>query len=281
MGVLVYDVAVDKEVRTGLKNQFVEIKNQVGENPKEFFPILGDVILTVTTGNTPEDWNKSLNSKDNGERSHLATRGVGNAVVTVMAGAAIIKDLPEIADKLGDAVKKAKKSVTNISELVTDIVTKRSRIRNVLDTDAGRTYAKKFFDKFEKGDFEDWYQNTFKKYDLGEPLNFEVHHIIPIKVFENNKELQELILWAQRNGKKLDFNSIPLQKKSIKFEQSGHANHPNYDTAINQKIVDIMESPLDNLSKFDEIENLIKNTKNKLEIEVLLGNKDVNQIISF
>lgn len=120
LGVLVYDVAVDEEVRTGLKNQFSEIKNQVGENPKEFFPILGDVILTVTTGNTPEDWNKSLNSKDNGERSHLGTRGVGNAVVTVMAGSAIIKDLPEIADKLGDAVKKVKK----ISKTLDDFVVK-------------------------------------------------------------------------------------------------------------------------------------------------------------
>lgn len=285
LGVLVYDVSVDKEVRTGLKNQFSEIKNQVGENPKEFFPILGDVILTVTTGNTPEDWNKSLNSKDNGERSHLATRGVGNAVVTVMAGSAIIKDLPEIADKLGDAVKKAKKSVTNISELVTDIVTKRSRIRNVFDTDAGKAYAKKFFDKFETGDFEDWYQNTFKKYDLGEPLNFEVHHVIPVKVLENNKELQELLLWAKKNGKDFDFNSIdngiPLQKKSIKFEQSGHANHPKYDEAITEKINDILEKAPSEEKAFERIQNLISDTKGKLEADVLLGNKDVNQIVNF
>lgn len=120
LGVLAYDIATDEQVRTGLKTQFKEIKTQIGENPKEFIPILGDVILTVTTGNTPEDWNKSLNSSDSGERSHLGTRGVGNAIATVVAGSAIIKDLPEIADKLGDAVKKVKK----ISKTLDDFIVK-------------------------------------------------------------------------------------------------------------------------------------------------------------
>ena len=46
----------------------------------------------------------------------------------------------------------------------------------------------------KKGDFETWYNNVFKKYDLGEPLNFEVHHIIPISVLKDNEALQELLL---------------------------------------------------------------------------------------
>jgi hypothetical protein len=38
----------------------------------------------------------------------------------------------------------------------------------VLDTDAGKAYAKKYFDNIVKeGNFEEWYTNTFKKYDLG------------------------------------------------------------------------------------------------------------------
>ncbi|MDM1523498.1 hypothetical protein HX088_09465 [Empedobacter sp. 225-1] len=132
---MVYDVAVDEEVRSGIKTQFKEIRPQVGENPKEFFPILGDVILTVTTGNTPEDWNKSLNSKDNGERSHLATRGVGNSVITLMSGAAIVKDLPEIADKLGDAFKKVKKISKTLDDfLVKTLPEKLEDITNIWKT---------------------------------------------------------------------------------------------------------------------------------------------------
>ena len=140
----------------------------------------------------------------------------------------------------------------------------------------------------KKGDFETWYNNVFKKYDLGEPLNFEVHHIIPISVLKKNKALQELLLWAEKNGKKFDFNgldnAIPLQKKRLKYEISGHANHPDYDINLDEKITEIITSPR-NLNKpekaFEEIQELIKNTKNKLEKEVLLGNKDVNDIIDF
>ena len=110
LGKLVYDVATDKQTRADIANQFQNIKDQIGDNPKEFFPILGEVILTIGTGNTSEDWDKSVNSKDNGEKSHLATRGVGNTVITLISGVAIVKELPEIADKLGDAIKKVKKA---------------------------------------------------------------------------------------------------------------------------------------------------------------------------
>ena len=140
----------------------------------------------------------------------------------------------------------------------------------------------------KKGDFETWYNNVFKKYDLGEPLNFEVHHIIPISVLKDNEALQELLLWAEKNGKKFDFNgldnAIPLQKKRLKYEISGHANHPDYDNAIDEKITEIITSPR-NRNKpekaFEEIQELIQKSKDILEKDVLLGTKDVNQITKF
>ena len=140
----------------------------------------------------------------------------------------------------------------------------------------------------KKGDFETWYNNVFKKYDLGEPLNFEVHHIIPISILKDNEALQELLLWAEKNGKKFDFNgldnAIPLQKKRLKYEISGHANHPDYDNAIDEKITEIITSPR-NLNKpekaFEEIQELIQKSKDILEKDVLLGTKDVNQITKF
>ena len=138
----------------------------------------------------------------------------------------------------------------------------------------------------KKGDFETWYNNVFKKYDLGEPLNFEVHHIIPISVLEKNKALQELLLWAEKNGKKFDFNgldnAIPLQKKRLKYEISGHANHPDYDINLDEKITIIINNANgNNMLAFDRIKKLIQKSKDKLEKEVLLGNKDVNDIIDF
>ena len=140
----------------------------------------------------------------------------------------------------------------------------------------------------KKGDFETWYNNVFKKYDLGEPLNFEVHHIIPISVLKKNKALQELLLWAEKKGKKFDFNgldnAIPLQKKRLKYEISGHANHPNYDINLDEKITEIITSRrnINNPEKaFEEIQELIQKSKDILEKEVLLGTKDVNQITKF
>ena len=183
--------------------------------------------------------------------------------------------------------KNAEKIFNSAQELAEDIIKNRSTIRNVLDSKIGKEYAKKYFEKMvKKGDFETWYNNVFKKYDLGEPLNFEVHHIIPISVLKENKALQELLLWAEKNGKKFDFNgldnAIPLQKKRLKYEISGHANHPDYDKAIIDKIKNITNSKiLKNEEKLDAIQNIIDKTKIKLEKEVLLGNKDVNDIINF
>jgi hypothetical protein len=103
----------DKNTRSQIYNQFKEIKTEIGEDPKQFIPILGDVILTVTTGNSAEEWKSTVDGEaDNGKRTHLATRGTGNAIVTVMAGAAIVKDLPEIAEKLGENIKKIRKVYT-------------------------------------------------------------------------------------------------------------------------------------------------------------------------
>lgn len=155
-----------------------------------------------------------------------------------------------------------------------------------MHSDVGKEYAKKYFEKVVKqGNFEKWYTDVFKKYDLGELLNFEVHHIIPINVLKENKELQKLLLWAEQNGKKFDFNGldngIPLQKKRLKYEITGHANHPKYDKAIIPKIKNITNSNLTNEKKLEIIQDIISKTKIKLENEVLLGTKEVNDIINF
>jgi hypothetical protein len=74
---------------------------------------------------------------------------------------------------------------------------------------------------------------------------------------------------------------IPLQKKSIKYDISGHANHPQYDKVMQEKINDILNTAQNENDAFNKIQNLINNTKNKLEDEVLLGTKNINNLIDF
>ena len=107
---LAYDIATDKQTRADIADQFQNIKDQIGDNPKEFFPILGEVILTIGTGNSSEEWDKSVNSKDNGEKSHFATRGVVNTVFTAATFFSSVKELPKFSQKLGEEIKKVKKA---------------------------------------------------------------------------------------------------------------------------------------------------------------------------
>ena len=74
-------------------------------------------------------------------------------------------------------------------------------------------------------------------------------------------------------------NGIPLPKKRLKFEQSGHANHPNYDRAVREKIENILNNAVDEDNAIEKIKQFVNHTKNKLENDVLLGVVDVNNII--
>jgi hypothetical protein len=268
LGCLVYDVSFDSQVRSELYKQFKGVKDQIVEDPGSFFPVIGEILLTITTNNTSDDWKTiSDENADAGKRSHLVTRGTGNAVITVMSGAALAKCLPEIGDKLTDWVKVIKGA--------------RNEIRKVLTTDAGVDYLRKYFDKFvNEGNFTEWLQKA-KDYKLGK-LNFEVHHVIPVNVLENNKEPQRILEKFNFDFNGMD-NAIPLQKKNVNIDvKTGHANHPQYDDAIKKQIEEIMQNPrIDDAGKFEKVKELINNAKSKLENDVLLGNKDVNSIITF
>jgi hypothetical protein len=268
LGCMAYDVAFDKQVRSEIYKQFTGIKDQIAEDPGSFLPVMGEILLTVSTNNTSDDWKTVWDEKaDAGKRSHLVTRGTGNAIITVMSGAALVKNLPEIGDKLTDWVKVVKKS--------------RNEIRKVITTDTGKAYLKKYFDKFvNQGSFEEWFDNA-RNFKLGKDLNFEVHHIFPVNVVESNQELQRILnkFGFDLNG--MD-NAIPLQKKSLKFDVNGHANHPQYDDFMRNEINEILnEKSLTDLQKYEKIQDLVAETKSKLETDVLLGNKDVNDIISW
>lgn len=128
------------------------------------------------------------------------------------------------------------------------------------------------------------YNDVFKKYDLNEPLNFEAD------VLKSNDKFKKLLFDLKKADPnfKFDFNGIDngmmLQKKNSDLDINGHTNHDNYSREISKKISEIITSK-GNVNKpekaFEEIQELIKNTKIKLEKEVLLGTKNVDDIVNF
>ena len=79
----------------------------------------------------------------------------------------------------------------------------------------------------------------------------------------------------------LFFGHFVLKFWTFRF---GDYIHNDYSREINKKITEIITSKR-NLNKpkkaFEEVQELIKKSKNRLEKEVLLGNKDVNDIVNF
>ena len=161
-------------------------------------------------------------------------------------------------------------------------------IENILDLAETKDYAKKYFETVVKeGDFDDWFKNNFSKYEKG-TLNFEAHHIVPIDVLKTNPYLQKLLFDLKKADPNFSFdfngidNGMMLQKKSLKLDVNGHTIHNDYSRKINKKITEIInDSNGNNMLAFDRIKKLIQKSKDKLEKEVLLGNKDVNDIIDF
>ena len=157
-----------------------------------------------------------------------------------------------------------------------------------MDLAETKDYAKKYFETVVKeGDFDDWFKNNFSKYEKG-ALNFEAHHIIPIDVLKTNPYLKKLLFDLKKADPNFSFdfngidNGMMLQKKSLKLDVNGHTIHNDYSRKINKKITEIInDSNGNNMLAFDRIKKLIQKSKDKLEKEVLLGNKDVNDIIDF
>ena len=127
--------------------------------------------------------------------------------------------------------------------------------------------------------FDKWYSEVFKS-NL-----FEAHHIIPKQVLEN-VNLKKILDWARKNNKSWDFggldNGIMLQKrkKNIRGEIVGdHANHPNYNTIINDKITNEIFDASDLEGSFKELIEFTNDLKRKINKDVIEGNSIVNDLI--
>ena len=127
--VMIYDIAVDEEVRKETYNGLVKIKDEIKENPSQLFPLLKDVILEAITGNTSEDWEQTTQEEtDKGKKSHLLSKGAVKTSMSVVVSGKIITELPEISKKIAakmanlkNAAKVIKKLPDNIQAILNDV----------------------------------------------------------------------------------------------------------------------------------------------------------------
>lgn len=283
LGVLLYDIATDEATRASIKQQFSDIKEQIGNNPSELFPILRDVILVVATGNTPEEWERSLNSTDNGERSHLATRGTGNAIVSVATGAAIVKSLPDAVEKLSESVKKVKRisqtlddfKAKPLPEKLEDIGNLWKTKRPVSDMFEGRHIFEEIMSEYRYSKADGWAHTA----DIAD--NFKAVDFY--KGIENDGVIDAEIAVSMKTTITTDVNtwlsSEPI-KKNIQFLSDGMANTTEGLTSNNKSMFITRAEihiymPKDNLTNdlFDtwhkELLNVTNATGIKFEIRKL------------
>ena len=116
--VMIYDIAVDEEVRKETYNGLVKIKDEIKENPSQLFPLLKDVILEAVTGNTSEDWEQTTQEEtDKGKKSHLLSKGAVKTTMSVVVGGKILAELPKAAEKLAIKIATIKKAIKEADDL--------------------------------------------------------------------------------------------------------------------------------------------------------------------
>lgn len=101
-----------------------------------------------------------------------------------------------------------------------------------------------------------------------------------------NANLKKILDWARKNNKSWDFggldNGVMLQKrkKNISGEIVGdHANHPNYNAIINDKITNEIFDASDLEGSFKELIEFTNDLKRKINKDVIEGNSIVNDLI--
>ncbi|MDR1526048.1 MAG: AHH domain-containing protein, partial [Dysgonamonadaceae bacterium] len=272
-----YNIATQKEVRQELWNS---VKNISVESIK----------------NAAVDFYEAKKANYTSEKSYIVNHTAGKdavQVVTMLSGGTVFTKGAK--DGLAKGVREtgekfAGKSLKNADELAAYLAGSRDLIRNrIIDMPQTKTLAKEYAQHIgvKDADFEDWFTNTFKKYESGTP-NFEAHHVIPVDVLKDNPYLKELLFNLQKNNPdfKFDFNGldngIMVPKKSISLDINGHAKHNDYSYAIDKKITEIInEAQGNDLIALQNIEKLVQDAKNTLKNEVLLGTKNVNDIVIF
>ena len=131
----VYGIVVDAQVRRELKEQFIALKEQIGDDPQVLYSIFKEIVLTALTGNTSEEWASVTNTDtDTGKRSHLATRAAGNVIISAMVGTQLVKELPKMGKKFAQKTKEVEELAKElIKELTKKVSNFPQEIKAILE----------------------------------------------------------------------------------------------------------------------------------------------------
>ena len=141
------DLVTDKEVRKKAKDGFIEVGNQVKNDPKQLLPILKEVLVEEVTGSSSDQLAEiQLETTDAGRKVHLVSKAGVSTVKAVIVGGKFISELPEIAMKLAAKMTKAKsmlkfKNIDNLAKHLVEEFT--AKLKNLPDG------GKKFLDDFK------------------------------------------------------------------------------------------------------------------------------------
>ena len=231
----VYGIVVDTQVRRELKEQFIALKEQIGEDPQVLYPLFKEIVLTTLSGNTSEEWASVTNTDtDTGKRSHLATRGTGNVIVNAIVGAQLLKELPEMGKKLAQKAKEIKGRELINSLRRFDVAGEFAKGKKLVEQTIEwgekkiKLVWKRIGDKIDFGD-----RNILAKI-LGTTDNIETHHVIPWNICENN----EIVKLAALDGFHPNMlqNGIGLEKYTKLIGEGVHRNHPAYDKYVKTQL---------------------------------------------
>ena len=131
----VYGIVVDAQVRRELKEEFIALKEQIGDDPQVLYSIFKEIVLTALSGNTSEEWASVTNTDtDTGKRSHLATRGAGNVIISAMVGTQLVKELPKMGKKFAQKTKEVEELAKElIKELTKKVSNFPQEIKAILE----------------------------------------------------------------------------------------------------------------------------------------------------
>lgn len=278
--------AVLKEKGSNLKNLTPnEVANGLTEQSRDVLNIIE---------NHPNELNRALQATDGREKINIIAEILEKEKLALPAGT-LKADEIEIIDDAIDGLRSFNlaNSVDDLASYVNTLMNKN--IRNaILEVAESRIVAQKYFNRIKQNpsnylsdytlhldDFDNWYNNVFKS-NL-----FEAHHVIPKNVLRDNPNLQSILDWARKNNKTWDFgdidNGIMLQKRrknNLGEVVGDHANHPSYDTDVSDKIDDIFNESNGNMSEaYDDFVDFVNDLKTELNLQVVEGDKIVNNLI--
>lgn len=106
---MVHDLATDEKARKEAIQGFVQVKDQVSDDPTQLFPILQEVVIEEFTGSTPEEFGELTSPTTNeGRKQHITAKTGVRTASNVFASGNFLVRLPEMSEKVAFRMARSK-----------------------------------------------------------------------------------------------------------------------------------------------------------------------------